>query len=100
MSNLVSENINFDLVFKKMEVLGSLDDVPSTLIKEEPKRDKIDVLKEKLNSEQEFFDVIAVCNQLELLEMLQREEMEKGRDVYERLLLESDECPVLRRTFM
>ena len=43
--NIVNETINFDLVFKKLEVIASLDQVPSLEIKEVAKVSEVEALK-------------------------------------------------------
>lgn len=98
--NIVNETINFDLVFKKLEVIASLDQVQSLEIKEEPKVGEVEALKEAYQSEQEYINTIFMCNQAELIRMLEEEELDKGREAYKRLSLELTSKPIIKRTIM
>jgi len=98
--NIVNETINFDLVFKKLEVIASLDQVPSLEIKEVAKVSEVEALKEAYQSEQEYIEAIFMCNQAELIRMLEEEEIDKGREAYKRLSLELTSKPIIKRTIM
>lgn len=99
MNNFVSENINFDLVFKKLEMV-KCPKVLSSEIKEKPKMNEVELLKESYYNEQDLINSLSLCDSAELFMMFQSEEIEKGREIYERMLLDSIQKPILKRTIV
>ena len=82
MNSIVNENINFDLVFKKLEsesMCGEVNDLSGL----------------------EYSHIVYIYNQAKLLENLQEEVISRGRDYYEKLSLNSEqESAVLKRTIV